>query len=251
MDRLIELLENSKHCVFLSGAGVSTLSGIPDFRGRNGLYRKFDADRIFDIDYFRLNPGYFYSHSKDLVYSVNEKEPNIIHHTLAKLEKKGMIKTLITQNIDQLHQKAGSRNVIEIHGSARENTCLSCGKKFSYEAVEQNVSKDIIPKCDACGGLVKPDIIFFGEMLDEETVLKAVYESSLADLFVVIGSSLVVQPAASLPLYSIRNRGKLVIINDMSTPLDGYACLKYDDLEDVFGYIEHHYSDNKQSSSQR
>jgi NAD-dependent deacetylase len=244
MDKLIDLLERSKHCVFLSGAGISTFSGIPDFRGKDGIYRKFDADKIFDIDYFRSKPQYFYSHSKDLVYNVDEKEPSFIHHTLAKMEHIGIIKTLITQNIDLLHRKAGSCNVIDIHGSARESTCLSCGKKFLYESVAKVVKDGTIPKCDSCTGLLKPDIIFFGEMLDEKTIKKAMFESSLADLFVVIGSSLLVQPAASLPLYAVRNGGKLVIVNDMPTPVDRYAYLKYSDLEDVFNNLEKHFCGN-------
>jgi NAD-dependent deacetylase len=244
MKKLINLLERSKHCVFLSGAGISTFSGIPDFRGKNGIYRKFDADKIFDIDYFHSEPQYFYSHSKDLIYNLEEKEPSFIHHTLAKMEKKKIIKALITQNIDMLHLKAGSCNVIEIHGSARESTCLSCGKKFSYEGVAKTVQEDIIPTCDLCSGILKPDIIFFGEMLNEETITKAMLESSIADLFVVIGSSLLVQPAASLPFYAIRNKGKLVIVNDMPTPLDRYAHLKYDDLEDVFNILEKHFCGN-------
>ncbi|MCQ6963724.1 NAD-dependent deacetylase [Methanolobus chelungpuianus] len=241
MDRFIELLEGSRHCVFLSGAGISTFSGIFDFRGKNGIYRRFDADRIFDIDHFHSSPEYFYSHSREMVFSVGEKEPNFIHNTLAKMETAGMIKTLITQNIDMLHWKAGSRNLIEIHGSARENTCLSCGKKYSYEHVAKVVNNGRVPECVSCGGLIKPDIVFFGEMLDEGTITKAMIESSLADLFVVIGSSLVVQPAASLPLCSIRNKGKLVIVNDMPTPLDEYAYLRYNDLEDVFRKLEKHF----------
>lgn len=251
MDRFIELLEKSRYCVFLSGAGISTFSGISDFRGKNGIYRKFDADRIFDIDYFYSRPEYFYSHSRELVYSVDEKEPNFIHNTLAKMETAGIIKTLITQNIDMLHWKAGSRDIIEIHGSARENTCLSCGKKYSYEHVAKVVTNDRIPKCDLCGGLIKPDIVFFGEMLDEETITRAMIESSRADLFVVIGSSLVVQPAASLPIYSVRNKGKLVIVNDMPTPLDEYAYLRYNDLEAVFRKLDEHFSSCQLQSEQK
>ncbi|TGC09202.1 NAD-dependent protein deacylase [Methanolobus halotolerans] len=245
MDRFIKLLAESRHCVFLSGAGISTLSGIPDFRGNNGIYRKFDADRIFDIDYFHADPGYFYSHSKDLIYNVDEKEPNIIHYVLARLERMGFVKSVITQNIDLLHQKAGSKNVIEIHGSPKENTCLSCGKTFSYEQTASIVRADRVPECDECSGLIKPNITFFGEMLDREAIMKAVDESSRADLFVVTGSSLMVHPAASLPLYSIRNRGRLVIVNNRPTPLDQYANLRYDDLEVFFEYLESNFNDTK------
>ncbi|MDW7732101.1 MAG: NAD-dependent protein deacylase [Methanolobus sp.] len=245
MDRFIKLLTGSKHCVFLSGAGISTLSGIPDFRGSNGIYNKFDADKIFDIDYFHADPGYFYSHSKDFIYNVDEKEPNIIHYVLARLERMGVVKSVITQNIDILHQKAGSKNVIEIHGSPKENTCLSCGKVFSYGYIAKIVWEDQVPKCDKCSGLIKPNIIFFGEMLDQKTIMKAVDESSRADLFVVVGSSLVVHPAASLPFNSIRNKGKLVIVNNMPTPLDEYATLKYEDLRMFFEYLDSYFRDIK------
>ncbi|WP_406657451.1 NAD-dependent protein deacylase [Methanolobus sp. ZRKC2] len=245
MDRFIRLLKESKHCVFLSGAGISTLSGIPDFRGNNGIYRKFDADKIFDIDHFHAEPEYFYSHSKDFIYNVDERNPNIIHYVLSRLEQLGLVRSVITQNIDLLHQKAGSRNVIEIHGSPKENTCLSCGKIFSYDHVAKIVREDQIPKCDECGGLVKPNITFFGEMLDQKAIMKAVDESSYADLFVVIGSSLVVHPAATLPFYSIRNKGKLVIVNNMPTPLDEHAVLRYKDLGMFFEYLDSYFRDTK------
>jgi NAD-dependent deacetylase len=225
--------------VFLSGAGISTLSGIPDFRGSKGIYKQFDADKIFDIHYFRKDPAYFYTHGREFIYNLEEKEPNIIHRMLAKLEDEGMVKSIITQNIDMLHQKAGSRRVIEIHGSPAQHTCLHCGKKFPYELISPIVhSQQVIPKCDRCGGLVKPDIIFFGEMLDQNSFSQAISESSQADLMVVIGSSLVVHPASSLPLNAIKHGCRLVIINNMPTPLDEYAYLRYPDLEKVFRYLE-------------
>ncbi|KXS40580.1 MAG: silent information regulator protein Sir2 [Methanolobus sp. T82-4] len=243
MNRFIDLLRQSDHCVFLSGAGISTLSGIPDFRGNNGIYKKFDADKIFDIDYFYSDPGYFYSHSKDFIYNVHEKEPNIIHHVLARLAKTGMVKAVITQNIDLLHQKAGLQDVIELHGSPEKNTCLSCGKTFSYDHIADIVRDDRIPRCDECSGLIKPNITFFGEMLDHEAITRAMAESSSADLFVVIGSSLVVHPAASLPLYSVKNNGKLVIVNNKETPLDQYATLRYEDLGLFFEILDSYFRD--------
>ncbi len=238
MDDLIDLLKTSDHCVFLSGAGVSTFSGIPDFRGESGLYTKYDADRIFSLDDFHDDPSYFYHYSKDLVYNLNEREPGLIHNVLAQMEKQGIVKAVITQNIDMLHQKAGSVNVIEIHGSPAIHHCLHCSREYSYENIADIVQLDQIPRCDDCGGLIKPDIIFYGEMLDRETLAAAIQEASEADVLVVIGSSLVVQPAASLPLYTLDNGGKLVIVNNMPTPLDRYAHLRYDDLEDVFHHIE-------------
>lgn len=239
MHQLLSLMHSSSHCVFLSGAGISTLSGIPDFRGSKGIYKQFDADKIFDIHYFRKDPAYFYTHGREFIYNLEEKEPNIIHRMLAKLEDEGIVKSIITQNIDMLHQKAGSRRVIEIHGSPAQHTCLHCSKKFPYELISPIVhSHQVVPKCDGCGGLVKPDIVFFGEMLDQNSFSQAISESSKADLMVVVGSSLVVHPAASLPLNTIKHGGRLVIVNNMPTPLDEYAYLRYPDLEKVFRYLE-------------
>jgi NAD-dependent deacetylase len=152
MDRLVSLLRESQHCVVLTGAGVSTLSGIPDFRGKTGLYQKFDSDLLFSIDEFRRDPSYFYNNSKEIVYCAHEKQPNIIHRVLADLEKEGIIKSVVTQNIDMLHQKAGSKKVIEIHGSPAMHRCLSCAEKFPYDEVITIISKGEIPRCGKCSG---------------------------------------------------------------------------------------------------
>ncbi len=194
MQRFLELLEKAENCVFLSGAGISTFSGIPDFRGSGGLYTKYDADRIFDLEYFRKDPSYFYTHARELVYDLDTKRPNMIHETLAIMEKKGYIGTIITQNIDLLHQRAGSVNVIEIHGSPAVHSCLSCGRKYSFDEICEMLKKEVVPYCPECDGLIKPDITFFGEILDEKALTGAMKASSGADLFVVIGSSLVQQP---------------------------------------------------------
>lgn len=241
MQRLIDLLESSDNTVFLSGAGISTFSGIPDFRGSNGIYNKFDANRIFDIDYFHKDPEYFYKHARDFIYNLDSKEPNIIHDTLALLEREGYIRYVITQNIDLLHQKAGSVNVIEIHGSPSFHRCLSCDQQYTYDEICDILKEADIPHCSECGGLIKPDITFFGEMLDQDAFERAIDVSSKADLLVVIGSSLVVQPAATLPLLSLKAGGKLVIINNMPTPLDDHAYLRYDELGEVFEYLSHHF----------
>ncbi|MEZ5335322.1 MAG: NAD-dependent protein deacylase [Methanolobus sp.] len=243
MQRLADLIEKSKNCVFLSGAGISTLSGIPDFRGSNGLYAKYDANKIFDIEYFREDPSYFYTHAMDFIYNLDEKEPNIVHRTLAHLEEKGYVKAVITQNIDLLHQKAGSFNIIEVHGSPATHRCLSCNKTYSYDEIREQLKNHTVPYCTDCKGLIKPDIIFFGEMLNQDSFNRAINVSATADLFVIIGSSLVVQPAASLPMLSLKAGGKLVIINNMPTPLDGYANLKYDDLGEIFNYLSDYFSE--------
>lgn len=237
MQELLNLLQNSKYCVVLTGAGISTLSGIPDFRGKDGIYNKFDADLIFSLEYFNKDPSYFYTHSRELIYELDKKEPNIIHKVLSELEKRGIVKAVITQNIDMLHQRAGSKNVIEVHGSPRNHTCLACGKKYSFEYVADLVKTEVIPMCNECGGLIKPDVIFYGEMLEHDVIEKAIEESSKADLIIVLGSSLVVQPAATLPFYTLDNGGDLVIVNNMPTPLDNSAKNKYDDLVEVINYL--------------
>ncbi len=239
MEKLVELLKDSKHCVILTGAGVSTFSGIPDFRGSGGQYSNFDADKIFSLDYFFENPSYFYSVSKDFIYNLNEREPGLPHIVLAKLETIGIVKSIITQNVDMLHQKAGSKNVIEIHGSPKIHSCLGCGTKYNFEEIASRISnKEIPPYCDKCGGIIKPNIVFYGESLEQNSIEEAIKEASKADLFIAIGTSLVVQPASSLPLYCLDSGGKLIIVNNMETPLDEYAELKYADIEDFCNYIK-------------
>lgn len=231
---------DSKHLVALTGAGISTLSGVSDFRGKNGLYKQdsVDADKIFSLPYFMKDPSYYYLHTKDFIYNVNEKTPCVVHRVLAELEKMGIMKAVITQNIDMLHQKAGSHNVIEIHGSPMVHRCLKCHKRFTYDEIRKVLDENKIPECDDCGGIVKPEIIFFGENLNERALDNALAEASKADLMLVLGSTLVVQPAASLPLYTLQRGGKLVIVNNMETPLDEAAFLRFDDLEEVFSFIE-------------
>lgn len=236
MELIIKLLLESQYCVALTGAGISTLSGIRDFRGSDGVYKDFDPNKIFDLDYFKQNPSFYYNETKDLIYNLDEKQPSIVHNELARLESIGIIKAIITQNIDSLHTKAGSKQVIEIHGSPQIHRCMSCGKEFDYKYICDIVHKNQIPKCNSCRGYVKPDITFFGEMLDPEKLGRAVFEASKADLILALGSSLLVQPAASLPLYTLEH-GSLLIVNNMPTPLDKIAEARYDDLEAVFNLI--------------
>ncbi len=236
MERLKQLIDQSEYCVAFTGAGISTLSGISDFRGKDGFYKRNDIDpnKIFELNYFMSTPEYYYTKSKNFIYDVDQKEPNIVHKVLAKLEQEGKVKTVITQNIDMLHQKAGTKNIIEIHGTPALHHCLKCGEEYTYDEIVEIIAKEPVPYCRKCGGLVKPDIIFFGEMLDETAINRAVEESSKADLMLILGSSLVVQPAASLPLYTKRNGGKFVIVNNEPTPLDYMAEKRYDDLREVF-----------------
>jgi len=242
MERLVELIKKSSSSIAFTGAGVSTLAGIMDFRGEKGLYKRedIDADRIFDLNAFMRDPSYYYSKTKDFIYGLENKIPAIVHTELARLEKAGYIKAVITQNIDLLHQKAGSKHVVEVHGSPMVHRCLSCGKTWDFKTIAAMVRSDRVPSCDDCGGIVKPDITFFGEQMPVAALKEAFDLASAADLILVLGSTLLVQPAASIPLYTLRNNGSVVIINNMETPLDQYAELRYDDLETVFSYLSEH-----------
>jgi len=231
---LQQLIDQSKYLVAFTGAGVSTLSGLPDFRGQNGFYSNPDNQRVFDIDVFRREPSVYYRSFCSVLYSNLNLESSLIHQSLAQLEREGRLKAIITQNIDQLHQKAGSQRVIEVHGSPAGHTCQRCGTKFAFDEICRRVNAgDIPPRC-ACGGAIKPDITFFGEALPPDAWAEAVRVAKQADLMLVLGSSLVVQPAASLPELCHRNGGKLVIVNDQPTPLDRFATLHLDDLEEAF-----------------
>lgn len=239
MEQLAEALQQAKHLVVFTGAGVSTLSGLPDFRGKDGLYAKFDADKIFSLEYFYQDPAYYYTHTKELIYSADTVQPNIIHTEIARLERMGIVKAVITQNIDMLHQKAGSKKIYEIHGSPESHHCLSCYTEYPYDQIQGIVLRDEVPRCE-CGGLIKPDITFFGEMLPEEMLYAAVHEASTADLMLVLGSSLVVQPAASIPFHTLDSGGNLIIINRGFTSLDHFTLQRYEDLERCFSFIAEH-----------
>lgn len=233
---LVELVSRSKHCVALTGAGISTLSGIPDFRGPDGLYRRkdIDADKIFDLRYFLRDPAYYYSHAGDFLYNLDEKEPNIVHRTLARLEEKGILKAVITQNIDLLHQKASSRTVYELHGSPLRHHCLQCGATYSFEKIAPYARRGEIPHCDKCGGVIKPDIVFFGEALPEDALFQSEQHARKADLMLVLGSSLTVYPAAAIPEVTLQCGGKIAIINASPTHLDRHAVWKGTDLAEGF-----------------
>jgi NAD-dependent deacetylase len=239
INKLFGLIKNSKHLVALTGAGVSTLSGIRDFRGKNGLYNDMDAEKIFSIEYFEKDPSFYYNNARSFIYNLDEKEASIVHIVLGELEKKGFLKALITQNIDLLHQKGGSKNVIEIHGSPTVHYCLRCsGVRVSFEEVQAIVRKGEMPKCPKCGRVIKPAITFFGESLPAQALRDAVSESQDADLMLVLGTSLTVYPAASMPEYTLRSGGNIVIVNNMPTPLDSMAALHFDDLGSVFEGIK-------------
>ncbi|MCL2600971.1 MAG: NAD-dependent deacetylase [Treponema sp.] len=232
----------ARHLVALTGAGVSTLSGIRDFRGKDGLYGdspgpqgQIDAEKIFSLDYFEKDPSLYYTGAGSFVYSVNEKEPSIVHTVLGELEERGLLKAVITQNIDMLHQKGGGKNVIEIHGSPTMHYCLRCpGIRVGFDEVASLVRRGEIPRCRRCGGALKPAITFFGESLPLDALRKATDESQKADLMLILGTSLTVYPAASMPEHTLRRGGSLAIVNNMPTPLDRHAAMRFAELEPVF-----------------
>ena len=227
---LIEKL-NKAHCVAVfTGAGISTLCGIPDFRGPQGLYKQPDAERIFDIDWFRRDPSVYYKGSLELVYGLKCFKPGPVHSAVVRLERAGLVKGVITQNIDMLHQKAGSQSVYEVHGSPLLHRCLECGRVKTFDEICALLEKTPVPRCEACGEAYKPDITFFGEMLPEQAFSEAMALAQRADLMLVLGSSLTVQPAAAIPPVTVRAGGELVIVNAQPTPLDTLATLRYPDL---------------------
>lgn len=233
---LARLVREARHCVALTGAGISTLSGIPDFRGPQGLYRRtdIDADKLFDLHYFLHDPSYYYRHARDFLYNLDDKEPNPIHTTLALMERLGLLRAVITQNIDLLHHKAGSRRVLELHGSPLRHRCLQCGREYPFNDIVRAVRANHTPRCDACGGIVKPDIVFFGEALPADVLEDAENEAARADLMLVLGSSLTVYPAAALPEVTLHCGGRLAVVNASPTHLDNAAAWRGDDLTEAF-----------------
>ena len=220
-----QLVNESENIVFFGGAGVSTESGIPDFRSKDGLYNqqyKYPPETILSHTFFMNKTDEFYKFYKSKMNSL-KYEPNITHIKLAELESKGKLKAVITQNIDGLHQKAGSKIVYELHGSVLRNYCMKCHKFYDAEYV---FNSNGIPKC-SCGGVIKPDVVLYEEGLDEDTIRNSIYAIHNADLLIVAGTSLTVQPASGLINYF---KGKnLVLINRDSTPYDYKADLVIND----------------------
>ena len=215
------LIDTHDRIVFFGGAGVSTESGIPDFRSKDGLYNqkyKYDPETIISFHFFETYTKDFYEFYKDRMLLL-DKKPNGAHLFLSKLEKSGKLKAIVTQNIDGLHQMAGSKNVIELHGSIHRNYCMDCGAFYDGNFMKN--SKDIIPHCPKCGGVIKPDVVLYGEALDNGVIDKAIYEIRNADLLIVAGTSLVVYPAASF--INVFCGDKLVLINKDPTAADNRA----------------------------
>ncbi len=240
-EELVRLIKNSRHMTVFTGAGVSTLSGIPDFRGSHGVYnspwRGLSVEEILDVGYFFNNPEIFYKWAEEVWYHLEEYKPTVVHYTLARLEELGYLKALYTQNIDFLHDRAGSKKVYDVHGSAKRAFCTNCHACYDYSRIAPIVRSGKVPYCEKCGGLIKPDIVFYGEALDSSIMRRAQIDFSQADLAMVLGSSLTVYPAASFPRLTSASGGKLVIVNAQPTDQDGTAALLFKDLKQTFDYL--------------
>ncbi len=227
VERLAELIRESRSTVALTGAGVSVPSGIPDFRTpETGLWANVDPMEVAHIDVFERDPARFWSYYRPRFQSLGDKRPNAAHEALAELERLGLLDGVITQNIDRLHGAAGSREVVEVHGSIETSSCRECAVSYGIDEVEALFDSDGVAHCAACAGPVKPDVVLFGELLPEATMARAQALAEAADLLVCIGSSLAVYPVAGLPGLTLDHGGRLAIVTKGPTPYDGEAELK-------------------------
>jgi len=205
-----DIIKGSTRTVAFTGAGISVESGIPPFRGEGGLWNKYDPI-ILDIDYFKQETVSSWMVIKALFYDfMGKAEPNAAHYALAEMERKGLLQAIITQNIDNLHQKAGNRIVYEFHGNSRDLVCMNCSKKYKVEDVDLAI---LPPRCDECGGILKPDFVFFGEQIPEPAMSNSFAEAQNADVFIIIGSTGEIMPASMIPFRAKENGKKIIEIN--------------------------------------
>ena len=226
--RLAALVRERQPCVVLSGAGVSTESGIPDFRSPQGLWAQFDPFEYGSIEAFRADPEKVWRFYAPRFSVLTDAEPNAAHRALARLEEAGLVRAVVTQNIDLLHERAGSREVVEVHGSIRTSSCPGCGTSYPLLRVLELLEDEGVPRCPACGAVLKPDVVFFGELLPEEAIDRAFALAREAALLLVVGSALEVYPVAGLPLETLDAGGAVAIVNRGSTAFDARATLKVD-----------------------
>jgi NAD-dependent deacetylase len=227
--RAAGLVRDARRLVAFTGAGISADSGIPTYRGAGGLWTEYDPAKYASIDYFRRDPAYYWRFFRDVRYpALDAARPNPAHAALAALERAGRLEAVITQNIDGLHQEAGSAQVLELHGNTRRFTCQLCGAALGLAAVWEGLATALPPPCPECGGGLRPDVVLFGERLDEAVLRRAVEVARAADVMLAIGSSLVVQPAAGLPVLTMEHGGRVIIVNVGPTPLDRVAAVKID-----------------------
>jgi NAD-dependent deacetylase len=228
VERLADLMAVRQPCVVLTGAGISTESGIPDFRSSSGIWAKYDPMEYATIDAFLADPVKvwdFYGKRLDMLASA---QPNDGHRALAELERRGFVRAVITQNIDLLHQRAGSRALVEVHGSIRTSSCLDCGTIVSFDDVVRLLADAPAPACPSCGRILKPDVVMFGELLPEAAIEQATRLATEAQLLLVVGSSLEVYPVAGLPLETLASGGSLAIVNRGETQFDARATVTID-----------------------
>jgi len=227
LECLAELLGRARSAVALTGAGVSVPSGIPDFRTpETGLWAKVDPMEVAHIDVFEHEPERFWSYYRPRFEVLGDKQPNRAHEVLAELERRGLIEGLITQNIDRLHRAAGSKNVVEVHGSIETSSCRTCAASFELEEMDGLFDERGVAVCSVCRGAVKPDVVLFGELLPESAMARASELAERADLILCVGSSLAVYPVAGLPQVTLDRGGRLAIITKGATPYDADAELK-------------------------
>jgi NAD-dependent deacetylase len=224
---LAELVRSARPCVVLTGAGVSTESGIPDFRSPTGIWAQYDPMEYATIEAFERDPEKVWGFYALRYRALTEAQPNDAHLALAELERRGIVSAVITQNIDLLHERAGSRDVIEVHGSIRECVCLACGARYGLADVLRMLDGATVPRC-TCGQVMKPGVVMFGELLEADAIDRAFALAREAKLLLVVGSTLEVQPVAGLPWETLTAGGEVAIVNLGPTAFDGRASLKVD-----------------------
>jgi NAD-dependent deacetylase len=220
---LAQLIKHGQPCVVLTGAGVSTESGIPDFRSPTGIWSQFDPAEYASLTAFRAEPEKVWRFYKPRIAMLTEAEPNAAHLALAALERAGLVTAVVTQNIDLLHERAGTRNLVEVHGSIRTASCPSCGASYPRDEVIALLDDADAPACSRCGAILKPDVVFFGELLPTKAIDRAVELARAASLLLVVGSALEVYPVAALPEETLAAGGRVVIVNRGPTPYDDRA----------------------------
>jgi NAD-dependent deacetylase len=225
---LAGLVRERQPCVVLTGAGISTESGIPDFRSPTGIWAQYDPMEYATIGAFRRDPVKVWEFYALRFEMLTRAEPNVGHRALAELEERGLVKAVVTQNIDGLHARAGSREVVEVHGSIRTASCLECGERVPLESVVAALQEAPAPACPRCAAILKPDVVMFGELLPEDAIDRAVELARRAGLLLVVGSALEVYPVAGLPEETVSAGGEVGIVNRGATPFDGLASIKID-----------------------
>jgi NAD-dependent deacetylase len=225
LERLAELVRERQPCVVLTGAGISTESGIPDFRSPTGIWAQYDPMEYATIDAFLADPEKVWDFYGKRLNVLRDAEPNEGHRALVELEERGWVRAVITQNIDRLHERAGSRDVVEVHGSIRTSSCLDCGTVVPFDEVVRLLP---VPHCPGCGRVLKPDVVMFGELLPEDAIARATQLAADAGLLLVVGSSLEVYPVAGLPAETLAAGGSLAIVNRAPTQFDRRASVTID-----------------------